>query len=75
MNWQERAECRDEDRRWFFTEGDAFKVKYAKMVCRDCPVLQDCLEYALSFPDTRGVWGGTTTKERKKVRAQLSRAR
>lgn len=32
-------------------------------MCDDCPVAQDCLEYALIYEE-QGVWGGTTEKER-----------
>ena len=38
-----------------------------------CPVRDECLEYALTFPDgdLRGVWGGTTENERKAIQHQV----
>jgi WhiB family redox-sensing transcriptional regulator len=42
----------------------------AKKVCWRCPEKQACLEYALSEPSLVGVWGGTTAKERRLIRAE-----
>lgn len=39
----------------------------AKAMCFACPVIADCLEYALRNGETEGVWGGTTPKERAAV--------
>jgi hypothetical protein len=36
----------------------------AKAVCRTCPVIEKCLDYALSAREAEGVWGGTTQQER-----------
>ncbi|MBL0202903.1 MAG: WhiB family transcriptional regulator [Candidatus Microthrix sp.] len=30
----------------------------AKAVCAECPVRQDCLEFAISVREKEGVWGG-----------------
>lgn len=37
-----------------------------------CPVIDQCLEYALSLPpsETLGVWAGTTVGERRFIRYQ-----
>lgn len=39
----------------------------AKNVCSTCPVQCACLEYAMSDPQTDGVWGGTTQDERRAI--------
>jgi WhiB family redox-sensing transcriptional regulator len=44
----------------------------AKTICRDCPVLVPCREYALTVQEPYGVWGATTPLER---RQQLDGAR
>ncbi len=36
----------------------------AKAICRECPTRARCLEYALETA-ADGVWGGTSTKERR----------
>ena len=43
-------------------------VVVAKQVCNDCPVRLRCFDYALSA-HMIGVWGGTTTEERQKLRS------
>jgi WhiB family redox-sensing transcriptional regulator len=40
----------------------------AKLVCAECPYQLRCLEYALKHPEERGIWGGTTERERKAFR-------
>ena len=38
-------------------------------MCRKCPVLKQCLEYALRHPESAeyGVWGGTTVTQRRRI--------
>jgi len=43
-------------------------------VCRSCLVRRECGAYALADPMLVGVWGGTTTAERKAARAALDAA-
>lgn len=42
-------------------------TKMAKKMCKDCPVINLCLEYAVVGKETFGVWGGTAPEERKKL--------
>jgi WhiB family redox-sensing transcriptional regulator len=42
-------------------------IQVAKQVCNDCPVRLRCFDYALSAGMV-GIWGGTTTDERKALR-------
>ena len=37
-------------------------------VCADCPVRDDCLAHAASFPEVYGVWGGSTEAKRAAAR-------
>ena len=38
-------------------------------MCRSCPVLKQCLEYALRHPESteHGIWGGTTAAQRRRT--------
>jgi WhiB family redox-sensing transcriptional regulator len=65
--WMDRAQCRDEDRALFFPSVGSSSTK-ARVVCSTCPVRQECLDFALADNELTGVWGGTTTQERKKLR-------
>ncbi|MCF6387781.1 WhiB family transcriptional regulator [Mycobacterium sp. MBM] len=37
----------------------------AKSVCRRCPVMLACREYALENAEPHGIWGATTPAERR----------
>jgi WhiB family redox-sensing transcriptional regulator len=54
--------------------------RMAKRVCHDgCPVLTDCLRYALTHGENYGIWGGTSPEDREGIlrsprrRGQLAR--
>ena len=44
-------------------------VEAAIDMCRKCPVLKQCLEYALQHPESTeyGIWGGTTPPQRRRI--------
>jgi WhiB family transcriptional regulator, redox-sensing transcriptional regulator len=67
-----RAACRDVDPDLFFPVGKSgpalLQIDEAKQVCRRCPVLAECLTWALERPKQQGVCGGTTEDERAAVR-------
>lgn len=44
----------------------------AKQVCAACPVITDCLRHAVRWPETEGIWGGTTPGERGLVPERIS---
>ena len=44
----------------------------AKRICQHCPVLDECLDYALQAGEL-GVWGGKTEAERRTLRRKQSR--
>lgn len=37
-------------------------------ICATCPVQADCLAYALRTGEDDGIWGGTTPKQRRRMR-------
>ena len=39
-------------------------IDYAKRICDQCPITDDCRAYALTH-DLEGIWGGTTEAERR----------
>jgi hypothetical protein len=68
MNWDDAA-CRDHPTEIFFPErgettGDA------KLICSDCPLRADCLEYALLHNIRFGVWGGKSERQRRAMRRE-----
>ena len=71
MDWRTRGACREENPELFFpvgTTGPApLQEAEAKTVCRRCPVVLPCLEWAMDH-ENHGVWGGTTQDERRRLR-------
>ena len=66
--WMASAACsRAGPADYFPTKGHAPTA--ARVVCASCPVQAQCLDYALAHEDLAGVWGGTTERERKAMRA------
>ncbi len=49
--------CTAEDPELFFA-GSPSDVELAKLVCRPCPVREQCLAAALDRREPHGVWGG-----------------
>lgn len=79
MDWRQKAACLDEDPELFFpigTTGPALEqVERAKQICRRCPVIEQCLEWALETNQDAGVWGGLSEDERRTLRRSRQRRR
>ncbi len=75
--WMERARCRDHDPDLFFPlpgPGMAPAMAAAKSICAMCPVVGECLDYAMAEVEIIGVWGGTSARERVKMRRERQAA-
>ena len=77
--WREHAECLGSDPDMFFPVGSTgavlAEIAAAKAVCRSCPVVEECLAYALETNQEAGVWGGTSEEERRRLRRAWLAAR
>jgi len=77
--WRHRAVCRDEDPELFFPIGNSgpalLQIAEAKAVCERCPVISECLAWALETGQDAGVWGGTSEDERRALKRRSVRAR
>lgn len=49
---------------------DSAGVVVARRVCAACPVTIPCLHYALANNIEHGVWGGTSSRERRRLVAK-----
>jgi WhiB family redox-sensing transcriptional regulator len=61
--WNTMGNCRNGNPERFF--GTGAKQRDARSICRDCPVLKQCLAMALNDKMEYGVWGGMTERERR----------
>lgn len=70
MDWMKQANCKGVDSNLFFpkrgTESDRF-IKQAVAYCNECPVVEQCLEYALDTDQKIGIWGGTSGRQRRMI--------
>jgi WhiB family redox-sensing transcriptional regulator len=64
MDWRHRGSCRDEDPELFFpAPKEVRKLAEARSVCETCPVVAECLKWALDNGQIDGVWGGLSEDE------------
>jgi WhiB family transcriptional regulator, redox-sensing transcriptional regulator len=65
------AACIGEDPEVFFPEGRERPVwediERAKAICRTCPVVDACRDWAVAMRIESGIWGGLTEAERQRV--------
>ena len=76
-DWQSFAACHDLPLDLFFPSSGMESMRNVNVIkpfCQVCPVHLQCLAYALSHPDERGIWAGTTENDRRKIRARNIRA-
>lgn len=67
--WADGA-CRDLPAEWFHPERGESTTN-AKAVCASCSVRVDCLTWALDNHEKFGIWGGTSERERRRIRRRL----
>ncbi|MFH0246026.1 WhiB family transcriptional regulator [Streptomyces sp. HK10] len=79
MDFRHRASCREEDPELFFPIGNTgpalLQIEEAKAVCRRCPVMETCLQWAFEHGQDHGVWGGLSEEERRIMRRRAARWR
>lgn len=60
--WMGKAVCASADpEEWFPEKGSSSQA--AKKICAGCPVVNECLQFALDHNEY-GIWGGTSRRER-----------
>ena len=67
--WMADALCREYPDVDFFADHAAEALD----VCRRCAVAGDCLMFALDERLDHGIWGGTTPRERRRLRAMTNK--
>jgi Transcription factor WhiB len=72
VGWQQDAACKDVPEPDLFFPGKGEDGEAAKRICAGCPVLVECLEFALATMRAadrdHGVYGGLTPAERARLR-------
>lgn len=66
--WMDQGLCAQTDpETWFPEKGGS--VREAKAICATCPVVAECLDYALARQERFGIWGGLSERERRRLKA------
>ena len=69
VDWQAKARCNEVEPEIFFPERGG-SSKAARAVCSHCDVRLQCLEDALNNKEQFGIWGGTSERERRRLRKE-----
>ena len=74
-DWFTSAECRKADPGLFSPDTEtARRLARAQAFCAVCPVVAECLTWAVRRGET-GYWGGTSTAQRNRMRRRRSRSK
>lgn len=74
--WQSRASCKGHTDLFFAGKSSTgrptkqlrLQIQTAKRICHECPVISECLAFALDNEEAWGIWGGFTAPERNMIR-------
>ncbi|WP_455424317.1 WhiB family transcriptional regulator [Amycolatopsis thailandensis] len=64
--WMDDGICSQTDPEEFYPKKGG-PTRFAKAICARCPVIADCLQYALDNNEHFGIWGGMTERERHRL--------
>ncbi|NKR30225.1 WhiB family transcriptional regulator [Rhodococcus hoagii] len=67
-HWPSDGPCKKNPDLFFAEQGEKDKTAAAIQICMKCPVRQPCRDDALRRHERHGVWGGTTARERLRIR-------
>jgi WhiB family transcriptional regulator, redox-sensing transcriptional regulator len=73
-DWRAQAECVHYVGLVDFFPARGESARDAKAICAGCAVREECLEYAMTWDQLCGVWGGLSERERRVLRRQRKSA-
>ena len=72
VSWRDDAACIDSKIDFFPNPEDVAAITAAQEIFSTCPGAQECRTKAHETPQSEGIWGGHTPKERVKIRRKWS---
>lgn len=72
--WVKQGACREDPEAMFPGTNDA-DIEAAKAICRSCPVIQQCGQWALATRESTGVLGGMSEAQRRNLLRQRGRGK
>lgn len=73
LTWQDAAACQYTDPEAFFPPKGG-STREAKQICAACPVIDECLQYALDNDERFGIYGGKSERERRRIKRSRARS-
>ena len=70
-DWMKAGACRGRTDINFFPNKSDSDLP-AKALCSTCPVLEPCYQYAVADPTIVGIWAGTSTRGRMRIRVSIA---
>lgn len=70
-SWMAFASCKGAGELFYPHNTEVTKRDRALEICSACPVREQCLDHALAIGEHHGIWGGTTEKQRQRIRRHL----
>ena len=78
IDWMDDAYCKPgsgiDGELFFPTRTEPNASDEVITACKRCTVREECLEYALADPTIVGIWGNTSAKKRRQIRADRARS-
>lgn len=83
MPWMDRATCTSHDPEDFFPHGTRemkqgdlqILIDATKAICRRCPVIAECTDYAIQMQPSDGIWAGMEPREIANLKRTRTRSR
>ena len=69
--WMKDALCKGMTNIFFAGRGENKKTEMAMLICKKCPVKEQCLDYAIRNREVIGVWGGYSERKRRIMRRNI----
>ena len=69
-SWYKDALCKGHPNQDDFFPDRGSSTVVAKAICKKCPVIEECLEYAVERKERFGIWGGKSERERRAIRRE-----
>lgn len=73
--WMAEAACKGSGPEPFFPDSSDGIPAEVLRLCSGCPVRDECLNYALADSELRGIWAGTTERQRRRMRQRAGMKR
>lgn len=69
-DWMDEAACANAPNDWWFPKRGEGGYRAKRICWTQCPVREECLNYAVTTQQKHGIWGGLNERQRRRVRKE-----